>query len=155
MVAGLTPFFVAKPGPVNPDMVKYEECGVAMVGDAGPLSYLLMAAAAGLVFRFFGNDFSTVINNILILFTEVNVGFFVFNMIPFPPLDGSRLLYAFAPEPLQNFMRQIESIGFLVIIFVIFVLFQFGSGSIFTFQHSLANRLLGLEWIAVGACLNK
>jgi len=41
---------------------------------------------------------------------------FVFNLIPIPPLDGSRVLYAFAPEPLQRFMMQLEPYGFFIII---------------------------------------
>jgi Zn-dependent protease len=57
------------------------------------------------------------------LFILVNVGFFVFNMIPFPPLDGSRLLYAVSPEPVRGFMRQIENFGIIGIVIFIALLF--------------------------------
>jgi len=46
-------------------------------------------------------------------------------MIPFPPLDGSRLLYAFAPEPLQRIMYQIESAGFVVTLLIFLLLSPF------------------------------
>jgi Zn-dependent protease len=45
----------------------------------------------------------------------LNIALFVFNLIPIPPLDGSRILYAFAPEPLQELMEQIEPYGFFII----------------------------------------
>ena len=45
----------------------------------------------------------------LLMFIVLNVSLFVFNLIPIPPLDGSRILYAFAPEPLQRIMRAVDS----------------------------------------------
>ena len=78
----------------------------------------------------------------LLIFTQVNIGFFIFNMIPFPPLDGSRLLYAFAPEPLQKVMMQIEAFGLMGILFFMLVLFQFISGPFVTIQNYILNFLL-------------
>ena len=52
----------------------------------------------------------------------INIGFFIFNMIPIPPLDGSRVLYAFAPEPMQRVMAQLERFG----IFIVFALVLLG-----------------------------
>ena len=143
LLFGLPPFFIAKPVPFDPDRVKYEEFGAALVGVAGPLTNLALAALAGLLFRANGANPSGFFDNALIIFTAVNVAFFIFNMIPFPPLDGSRLLYAFAPEPLQDFMRQIESFGFIGIIFFMLLIFQFISGPIGNIESSLVNFLLG------------
>lgn len=124
-LAGAPVLGAAKPVPFNPYRVKYEEFGAAMVGAAGPLTNFVLAVFGAIIFRLmFGvlPDFALLA---LLTFTIVNLGFFVFNMIPFPPLDGSRVLYAFAPEPLQRVMAQIESYGLVGFILFFFLLFQF------------------------------
>lgn len=136
------PILAAKPVPFNPDRVKWDEYGAAIIGIAGPLTNLVLAVLAAGVFRLFGADFSSGVNNAIVIFTAVNIGFFIFNMIPFPPLDGSRLLYAFAPEPLQAVMRQIESFGFMAILFFFFIAFQFIAGPIGHIQNVILNFLL-------------
>ncbi len=123
IVLGLPPFFVAKPVPFNPARVKYDEFGAALIGVVGPLTNLALAAITALLIRLTGAAIGTELFSVLAIFMQVNIGFFVFNMIPFPPLDGSRLLYAFAPEPLQRFMYQIESMGLMAIFLFMFVLF--------------------------------
>ncbi len=140
-----TPFFAAKPVPFNPDRVKYGEFGAALVGIAGPITNLILACIGGSIIRVSAANMSTSMLNDLALFTFVNIGFFVFNMIPFPPLDGSRLLYAFAPEPLQRVMRQIESYGFVAILIFVFVLFQFISPVFVRLETSLFSLLTGLN----------
>lgn len=120
----IPPFFVAKPVPFNPTKVKYEEFGAALIGVAGPLTNLLLAVLGSFVLKGFDFAAGSSIFNILDIFIIINLSFFVFNMIPFPPLDGSRLLYAFAPEPLQRFMYQIESMGFMAILFFMIIFFQ-------------------------------
>src|SRR5690606_13232804 len=116
IMVGLPPIFAAKPVPFNPMRVRYQEFGAALIGIAGPLTNLALACIGGLVFRF-GLATTNGMSDFVVIFTLINVALFVFNMIPFPPLDGSRLLYAFAPESLQNVMRTIESFG-LASIFV-------------------------------------
>lgn len=115
------PILAAKPVPFNPDRVKFEEFGAAMIAAAGPLSNLALAGIGGLLAHTLGANDITFFN-ILTIFVSLNIGLFVFNFIPIPPLDGSRVLYAFAPEPLQNFMAQIEQFGiFIVFGLVLFV----------------------------------
>lgn len=139
---GLPPFFIAKPVPFNPSRVKYEEFGVALIGIAGPLTNLVLATVAAVVFRTIGGQLSSVLNNGLQTFILVNVALFVFNMIPFPPLDGSRLLYAFAPETLQKLMQTIESGGFFTIIIFIFLLFPFLGPIVISVDNSLLRILI-------------
>jgi Zn-dependent protease len=138
----LPPFFAAKPVPFNPDRVKWDEYGAALIGVAGPLTNFVLAVAAALAFRAWGIGASANVHDFLIIFVQINVAFFVFNMIPFPPLDGSRLLYAFAPEPLQEVMRQIEGFGFMAILVFILIVFQFVSGPLVNIENSLINFLL-------------
>ena len=118
----IPPFFVAKPVPFNPYKVRFGDYGAALVGLAGPLTNLILAALAGLFVRF-DTQLSAGTLNLVLIFFEVNVGFFVFNMIPFPPLDGSRVLYAFAPDGVRDVMQKIESLGFLTILLFMFLLF--------------------------------
>jgi Zn-dependent protease len=143
LIAGLPPFFAAKPVPFNPDQVKWDEFGAALVGIAGPLTNLVLAGLAALIFRTFdvGTDFN--LYNAVVIFIQVNIAFFVFNMIPFPPLDGSRLLYAFAPEPLQRVMYQIEQTGFVAILIFFFLIFQFISGPIVNIENEIFKFLVG------------
>lgn len=142
IIAGLPPIFAARPVPFNPARLKYDEFGAAMVGVSGPLTNLALAGAAALVFRAVGQDLSSFFYNAIIIFTEVNVGFFVFNMIPVPPLDGSRLLYAFAPEPLREIMERIEAAGFLAILLIFVLVINVFSGPLISTMQSLINFLL-------------
>ncbi len=114
---GAPPFGAAKPVPFDPYRVRFGEYGAALVGLAGPLTNLLLAVLTGLFIRFSGIAIDESLINVLIIFTVVNISFFVFNMIPFPPLDGSRILYAFAPDGVRNVMERIEGMGFTAIIF--------------------------------------
>jgi Zn-dependent protease len=119
-------FGAAKPVQVNFARLKHEEFGGAIVGMIGPLTNLVIAALAGLIFSIV--DPTTEIAYKILGFTIlINVGFFVFNSIPWPPLDGSRLLYAFAPRPLQEFMESIERFGLAGLIIFIFIFYSLSS----------------------------
>ena len=119
----------AKPVPFNPNRVRFDDWGAALVALSGPITNLVIAFIA------FGvGVFSGVINNAgtvqptifgLIISTavSVNLGFFVFNMLPIPPLDGSRILYAVAPDGVRGVMQKIEQNGILLVMIVV-VLFS-------------------------------
>lgn len=122
ILAGLPPILAAKPVPFNPARVKYDEFGAAMIGLAGPLTNLVLAVSAALFLKGVMPDPGTFLYNGLLIFISINIGLFVFNMLPIPPLDGSRLVYAFAPEPVQRVMYQIESLGMWGILAILFLL---------------------------------
>jgi Zn-dependent protease len=106
------PILAARPVPFNPDRVRFDEFGAAMIAAAGPLSNLVLAIIAALVLRL---SVGVNVADFLNTFAVINVALFIFNILPIPPLDGSRVLYAFAPEPIQDFMRQIEPYGLFII----------------------------------------
>jgi len=139
-LSGAPIFGAAKPVRFNPNKVRYGEFGAALVGVAGPLTNFVLALIGALTIRLMMP--SGVSLDVLIVFVQVNIGFFVFNMIPFPPLDGSRLLYAFAPEWLQKFMLQIEQLGFLGIAMFMFLLFPLISSFIGNIMNSVLRLLL-------------
>ena len=63
----------------------------------------------------------------------VNLGFFVFNILPIPPLDGSRVIYALAPEPVQRGMEVIEQYGIILVFAIVLLSFTI-------FWHFYAQR---------------
>ncbi len=142
LISGLPPFGAAKPVPFNPSRVRHGEMGAALVGISGPLTNLALAFFAGGVMRIF--EISNGVGYTIIgTFVLVNISFFVFNMIPYPPLDGSRLVYAFAPDSLRGVMRSIESTGIMGI--MIFTLLAY------TFIAPLISRAVFIMWdIIVG-----
>jgi len=109
------PLLAAKPVPFNPLKVRFEEFGAALVGIAGPLSNAGLALIGAGILHLFVNSVGSEVTNVLFIFIEINIALFVFNMIPIPPLDGSRLLYAFAPESLQEIMARLEQFGIIII----------------------------------------
>jgi Zn-dependent protease len=116
-------FGAAKPVPFNPWAVRYGKWGVALVAVSGPLTNLAIAAALALYLQFVSLGTGAV--TFLVTAISVNVAFFVFNMIPFPPLDGSRVLYAVAPRPVRDVMDKIEGAGMLALFLFLFVGFRF------------------------------
>jgi Zn-dependent protease len=120
VIAGAPPFGAAKPVPFNPARVRFGEYGAAMVGVAGPLTNLVLAFLGFIIWQFIG--FGGSADLFLQVFILVNLAFFVFNMIPIPPLDGSRALYALAPDGVRRLMESMERFG-IMIIFAIVILF--------------------------------
>jgi Zn-dependent protease len=123
-IAGGPIFGGAKPVPFNPARVKYGDWGAALVALAGPLTNLLIAFVGFGVAVLMGVGMttfaaSTTLGVILTLVVQVNLGFFIFNMIPLPPLDGSRVLYALAPEFVRRGMEAIERFGVMFILVIV------------------------------------
>ncbi len=122
LLSGGPLFGGAKPVPFNPSRVRYNEFGAMLVGVIGPLTNLLLAFIAFGIYAFTGGNF---FGDILKMAVTINIGFFVFNMLPIPPLDGSRLLYYLAPEPARRIMESLEQYGIFIILALVLLLGQF------------------------------
>ena len=125
----------AKPVPVNYANLKWREWGMALVALVGPLTNFLIALVAFLIGHFTGIIYNSSNEILNFIFTElifINLGFMIFNLIPIPPLDGSRILYAISPDGFRNVLASIEHYGFIIVYMLIFL---FGE----VFSHLMIN----------------
>ena len=120
----------AKPVPVNHHNLKGKEWGMALVAISGPLTNFLIALVSFLI-GYFSGILRTNPNSIgFFIFMELvylNLGFMIFNLIPIPPLDGSRVLYAISPDFFREILRKMEVYGIFIVYALILVFGQFFS----------------------------
>ncbi len=114
-------FAYAKPVPYNPYNLKNHKWGPALVALAGPMANLLLAVAFAAVIRIFPTvpavDFFYII-------VYANVLLLVFNLVPIPPLDGSKILYAILPDSARGVRDFLERYSFILLMIFIFFLFE-------------------------------
>lgn len=134
-------FGAAKPVQVNFNRLRYGEFGGAIVGMIGPLTNLVIAGLAALLFNSLNPQLGSTAYDVFRIAIVLNIGLFLFNSIPWPPLDGSRLLYAFAPRPLQEVMESIEHMGALSILILIFLVYPLVQGPLAHLINSLLHLL--------------
>lgn len=133
-ISGGPVFGGAKPVPIDRRNLKGGPWGMALVALAGPAMNFILAFVAFLIGHFtgalYGNDFAS---TVALQVVTTNLGFMVFNLIPIPPLDGSRILYAIAPDGIRDFMERMEYSTGLIIVFVM----------VFFFSNYLSAYLVG------------
>ena len=130
----------AKPVPINSYNLKWREWGMAIVALAGPLTNLLLAFILFLIGHFSGALYGAGGETVAFIFSEsvlINLGFMIFNLIPIPPLDGSRVLYAIAPDGFRKILMQLERYG-IIIVYVLILLF----GEVFS--HLMVGGMQGI-----------
>jgi Zn-dependent protease len=127
----------AKPTPVNPMNLEGGSRGEALVAAAGPLSNFVLAAIAALPLRFIlATDMvgiPEIVVTTLALFVQINLLLMIFNFIPIPPLDGSKVMFAFMDRRTEYQVRPfLEQYGFLILLAVLF----------FPFGNSIGSRII-------------
>lgn len=121
VTAGGFMFAYAKPVPYNPYNLKNQRWGPALVGVAGPLANFLIALGFGLLVRFLpAGPFVS----LLAIIVYANILLMVFNLVPIPPLDGSKLLFALLPDGSERLIYNLERFGWIFLFVFIFYFFH-------------------------------
>lgn len=143
LVAG---FGWGRPAPFNPSFLKRPRLGTLLIALAGPIANLLAITVFGLVFRFLLPSLSLDTENLLVIFLvfliQVNLILMVFNLIPIPPLDGSRILFALLPKRYMGVAFALERYG----PFLLIGLLLFGGSllsNLFVSVNLFASRIIG------------
>lgn len=147
-ISGGPIFGGAKPVPITERKLKWGEWGMALVALAGPLTNFIIAFVGFLIGYFSGGLSSG--GYVGLFFKQLilaNLGFMIFNLIPIPPLDGSRVAYALAPDFIRElYIRLEKGMGIFLVLIVVYV---FGS-SLSVFTSSVMIAILKFFYLIVG-----
>lgn len=140
----------AKPVPINPLKFRKQRMGMLWVSLAGPLSNLLSAFLALLALMLCYKFFAVpgIISQAVYTFVIMSISLGVFNLIPIPPLDGSKILITFASYKVQEFFWRYERYGIIALLLLIYVfspVLSFIIGMVDASFFSIINLLIG--WI--------
>jgi len=131
----------AKPVPFNPYNLNNKKWGEAIVAIAGPVSNILLAIVFAVIIRIASSqgilsEGFLYLSSYLVL---INIVLSIFNLIPIPPLDGSKILFSILPFRFQGFRRALESYGIVLVFVFIFFFWNFVS----PIAINLATLLIG------------
>jgi len=112
-------FGYAKPVPFNPYNLRDQKYGVAKVAIAGPLANLITALFFGLFLRFMPG-LNMVMFSLLAAIVQINLVLMIFNLLPIPPLDGSKVILPFLSYDWQMKLLRFEQYGFILVLFFVF-----------------------------------
>lgn len=148
LLSGGPVFGGAKPVPVDSRKLRHGPWGMALVAIAGPLTNILLAFFGFLLGYFTGAftmaGITTLWGQVMSSLTMVNLGFGIFNLIPIPPLDGSRVLYAISPDPVRGLLEKLEPFGMMIVLILVVV-----GGGLLTgvMSWGVESLLNGFYWI--------
>lgn len=138
----------AKPVPINPYYFKKRKLGIILVSLAGPLSNIIQAILgiivalllSGIVSEVFVlASFVEIIIQFFMIFAILNISLAVFNLIPIPPLDGSKILFSVLPKKIYYFLLQYERYGFIILFLLLNI--PFVSDLLYSLQQTVFGML--------------
>jgi Zn-dependent protease len=142
----------AKPVPISPYYFRNRQRGMALVGIAGPLANFILVLVFAGILRLAsgalvpgleaGSSVSDQVFTFLFLFFQLNIVLGIFNLIPIPPLDGSRVLGGFLPRNAYQAWVNFDRYGFIVVIVFIFIARSAFSRLLFGAYSGLSHALI-------------
>lgn len=130
-----------KPVPYNPYNLRNQKWGEAIVAIAGPVSNILLAFVFGLIIRFGGNILPESFLQLSFILVLINVVLACFNLVPIPPLDGSKILFSILPDRFFQFRQILEQYGFFLVLLFVFLFWE----SITPIVFSLVGLFTGIS----------
>ncbi len=109
----------AKPVPINPYNFQNRKTGTLLVSLAGPMTNLILAIVFGRVFAW-TTSFNYYVSLFLLLFVRINIGLAIFNLLPLPPLDGSKIALSLLPDRIESFFYRYERYLYVVVLIMYF-----------------------------------
>ncbi len=143
-------FGAAKPVPIDPFNLKEGRKDLAIVSLAGPLTNIVLAIIASLIFKsfpyltFIPFEISSIVSSILLQIVNLNLLLGIFNLMPIPPLDGSKIAALLLPKELANVYLSLSSFGFIIIIFLLLAPGDLNLGNLIYNLLSFSKDLLGM-----------
>lgn len=111
----------AKPVPVNFSLIRDYRKGMIFVSSAGIIANIILAFIALFIYSLLSPRESGMTGMLLFSFARINIILAAFNLIPIPPLDGSKIFLGFAPPHLQAYILNLERFGFFIIIGLLYL----------------------------------
>ncbi|PJA00077.1 MAG: hypothetical protein COX78_01030 [Candidatus Levybacteria bacterium CG_4_10_14_0_2_um_filter_35_8] len=114
---------------------------------AGPLTNVIIAIIAGFIikFSFIFGSFAPIAEVLLLIVVQINLLLAIFNLLPIPPLDGSKIFSLLLPEKEANAYMSLGSVGFMILFFLLmFPVAGFSLGEVIFSLLTFSEKLLGL-----------
>jgi Zn-dependent protease len=141
-------FGAAKPVPVDPFNLRDGRKDLALVSLAGPLTNVLIAVLGSLLIKisfFFPQEIAVILIPFLLIVVQINLLLAIFNLLPIPPLDGSKIFALLLPEKEANAYLSLGSIGFMILFFLLLMpIGGFSLGKLIFNLLIFSEKLLGL-----------
>lgn len=140
----------AKPVPIDPFNLRDGRKDLAIVSLSGPLTNIVLAILASFLIKtipfvgFIPHELSSFIYFILVQIVNLNLLLGIFNLVPIPPLDGSKIAALLLPQNLANTYLSLGSLGFFIILFLLLAPGSFSLGNVIYNLLTFSKQLLGL-----------